>query len=112
MGAISIFKLDCPSSSCQSHQLMAKADPHYWHLRGFHDFAKMVDCILAVSGIPRAVTDEDAIKAEGLVRKILSAYGKRIVLKVDLLVGNFVYGIVVRESCHTCTPTYQTTEDV
>ena len=91
---------------------MAKADSHYWYLRGFHDFAKMVDCILAVSGIPRAVTDENAIKAERLVRRILCAYGKGIVLKVDLLVGNFVYGIVIRESCHTCTPTHETTEDV
>ena len=69
MSTISIFKLDSPGSSCQGHQLMAKADSHYWYLRGFHDFAKMVNGILAMSGISRAVADEDAIKAKPLCQK-------------------------------------------
>ena len=112
MGAISIFKLDSPSASCQSYQLMAEADSHYRYLRGFHDFAKVINSILTVSGIPRAVADENAIKADQIVRKVLSVHGKRIILRLDLLVCNFVYGIVVRESCHTCTPTHETAEDV
>lgn len=72
MGAIPILELDSPSARCQSQQLMAKADSHYWYLRGFHDLAKMVNCILAMSGIPRAVADENAIKADLIVRKGLS----------------------------------------
>lgn len=90
VGAVTVFELDGSGSGGQSEQLVAETDAHDWDLRGFHQLAEMVDCVLAVSRITGAVGNEDAVE----------------------VVSDLVDGVVVREGSDAGAAANKTSQDV
>lgn len=69
---------------------MAQADAHDRYLGGFHESLKVVDGVLAVSGITRPIRDEDTVE----------------------VVCDLVDGVVVWKACHRGPAADKTAEDV
>ena len=69
---------------------MAKADTHDWDLGGLHQSAQVVDGLLAVSWVTRAVGDENTVE----------------------MVSDFVDGEIVGEDSDACTTADQASQDV
>ena len=62
---IAIFELDRLRACSQREQLMTQADTEDGDLAGLHQLPQMVDCLLAMCRITRAVGDEYTIKVVG-----------------------------------------------
>lgn len=62
VGTVAIFHLDGASARCQGQELVAKANAHDGHRRSLDQARQVVNGVLAVGRVTRAVRDEDAVK--------------------------------------------------
>lgn len=62
VGTVAVLHLDGARTSCQGQQLVTKANSHDWDGRGLDEAGKVVDGVLAVSWVTRAVGDEDSVE--------------------------------------------------
>ena len=75
VGTVTILELDGLGTNSEGKKLVTKADTHDRNRGSLHELGKVVDGLLAVSGVTGAVGDEDTIE----------------------VVGNLVDGVVVGE---------------
>lgn len=90
MGTITILELDGSSACGQCEQLMPQADTHDRDLRRVHQFPQVIDRLLAMSWVTRAVGDENSIE----------------------VMSDLVDRIVEGECCNACTSADETPEDI
>ena len=90
MCAVAVLQLDGPGAGGEGEELVSETDAHDGDLGRFHQFAEMVDGLLAMSGVARPVGDEDAVE----------------------VVGDFVDGVVVRKCRDACAAADKAAENV
>ena len=62
VGSVSVLELDGTCTCCKSKQLVTEANTHDWDLGRFHQSAQVVDGLLAVSWVTRAIRDENTVE--------------------------------------------------
>jgi hypothetical protein len=87
---VSVLKLDCSGTGCESEKLMAETDTHDWDLGRLHEAGEMVDGFLAMGWVTGPVGDEDTVE----------------------VVGHLVNREVVREDCNACSTADQAAKNV
>lgn len=90
VSTVSVLQLDGAGTGSQSQELVAETDTHDRDLRALHELAEVVDGLLAVGRVTRAVGDEHSVE----------------------VVGHLVDWVVVREDSDAGTTVDQATEDV
>ena len=90
VSTVAVLEFDGSGTGGQGEQLVSKTDAHNGDLGRFHQFAEMVDCILAMGWVTGTVGDEDSVE----------------------VVGDFVDGVIVREGGDAGTAADKASQDV
>ncbi len=65
VSAVAVFELDRRGADSESQKLVAEADAHDGDRRRLHQAAQVVDGLVAVGRVTRAVGDEDTVEVVG-----------------------------------------------